>query len=68
MQESGDRIDLTLFTVCVRCGVVDNGPRRLAGSVNTTMPCKCIVCVLNWLTKGSTQYSFEDMRTLLLHL
>jgi hypothetical protein len=26
MQESGDRIDLTLFTVCVRCGVVDNGP------------------------------------------
>jgi hypothetical protein len=65
VRENGGRTDLTLFAVCVRYGLLDNGPRRVAGPVNTTSSSKCIACIINWFMKESTPYSFGNMRTLL---
>jgi hypothetical protein len=65
MQENSDRTDVTLFTPCVRYGLLGNDPRSVAGLVFTTVPCKCIACILKWFMKKST--SFGDMPPLLLY-
>jgi len=47
MQENSDRTDLTSFTALGRYGFLDGGPRRAAGLLNTTVPCKCTAGFLN---------------------
>jgi len=47
MQENSDRTDLASFTALGRYCLLGGDPRRVAGLLNTTVPCKYTAGVLN---------------------
>jgi len=47
MEENNDGTDLAFCTALGRYGLLVGGPRRVAGPLNTTVPCKCTAGVLN---------------------
>jgi hypothetical protein len=63
MQENSDRTDLASFTALGRYGLLDGGPRRVAGLLKTTVLCKCTAGVLNCFMKWPAWYLFGDMPT-----